>query len=189
MANGRTAACLLAGLVTVSAGFGQEEQAKRAETPPPRFYRLEFLLKELENDKVVNSRAYATSLSANTREGSSIRAGSRVPYASGIFNPGPGGATTKQYQFYDIGVSIDCRDARELGSGQLTLFLSVDVSNILVTKESSGELPPSVRNTKWSSPVVIPIKKPTTVFSSDDPSGNRKMQLELTATPVTEPRP
>jgi hypothetical protein len=32
---------------------------------------------------------------------------------------------------------------------------------------------------------VVPIKKPTTVFSSDDPSGNRKMQLELTATPIT----
>lgn len=184
MANVRTAVCLLlTGLAIVSSGFGQEEQSKRAEAPPARFYRLEFLLKELENDKVVNSRAYATSLSANTREGASIRAGSRVPYASGA------GPAAKQYQFYDIGVSIDCRDARELGSGQLTLFLSVDVSGILVTKEASGDLPPSVRNTKWSSPVVIPVKRPTTVFSSDDPSGNRKMQLELTATPITEPRP
>jgi len=176
---------LLAGLAVASACLAQEEQAKRQEAtaPQPRFYRLEFVLKELENDKVINSRVYFTSLSANTRDGASIRAGSRVPYAQTSFNPG-GGIASKQYQYYDIGVNIDGRDAKELGSGQLTLFLSVDVSSLLVTKEPNAEVPPSVRNTKWTSPVVIPIKKPTTVFSSDDPSGNRKMQLELTATPI-----
>jgi hypothetical protein len=184
MVNVKTALFLL-GLGVASACLGQEEQSKRAE-PQPRFYRLDFVVKELENDKIINSRVYSSTLSANTREGvpSSIRAGSRVPYAQTSFSPG-GGIASKQYNFYDIGVYIDSREARELSSGQLALSLSVDVSSLLVTKESNAELPPSVRNTKWSSPVVVPIKKPTTVFSSDDPSGNRKMQLELTATPIT----
>ena len=177
MRNLRTAVCLLMGLGMVSACIGQEAKPAEAAAPQPRFYRLEFVLKELENDKVINSRAYSTSLSSNTREGASIRAGSRVPYATG-------GTTSKQINYFDIGVNIDCRDARELASGHLTLYLSVDVSSLLGAKEGT-DISPSVRNTKWGSPVVIPIKKPTTVFSSDDPSGNRKMQLELTAIPIT----
>jgi hypothetical protein len=186
-ANGKAAVCLLAGLMVSNVGLGQEEQSKRAEAsvPQPRFYRLEFVVKELEHDKVINARMYSTSLSSNTREGASIRAGSRVPYAASTLNPGPGSASTKQYQYYDIGVNIDSRDARELAAGQLALYLSVDVSSLLATKESGGDFPPAVRNTKWSSPVVVPIKKSVIVFSSDDPSGNRKMQLELTAIPIT----
>jgi hypothetical protein len=178
--NARTTVCLLAGIVVANACFAQEEQPKRAEpVPAPRLYKLEFVVKEVENDKVVNSRAYSLSLSANSRENASIRAGSRVPYAT-TSNP----ATTKQYTFYEIGVNIDCRDARELPAGQLTLNLTVDVSSIVATKESGGDAPPVVRNTRWSSPVMVPIKKPTTVFSSDDPAGNRRMQLEVTALPM-----
>jgi hypothetical protein len=184
--NARTAVCLLAGMVFTNACFGQEEQSKRAETPQPqpRFYKLEFVVKELEKDKVINSRVYATSLSANTREGASIRAGSRIPVATTTSNPS-GGPASKQYNYYDVGVNIDCRDARELPSGQVTLFLSVDVSNVVGTNETGGDLPPLVRNTKWSSAIVISVRKTTTVFSSDDPSGNRKMQLDITATPIT----
>ena len=68
MAIVRTALFLL-GLGFASACLGQEEQAKRPEQPQPRFYRLDFVVKELENDKVINSRVYSTTLSANTREG------------------------------------------------------------------------------------------------------------------------
>jgi hypothetical protein len=183
-ANGKAALCLLASLVVSNVGLGQEEQSKRPEAagPQPRFYRLEFVVKELEHDKVINARMYSTSLSSNTREGASIRTGSRVPYATSTFNPG---ASTKQYNYLDTGVNIDSREARELASGQLALHLSVEVSSLLATKESSGDFPPTIRQTKWSSPVVVPIKKSDTVFSPDDPSGNRKMQLELTVIPIT----
>jgi hypothetical protein len=173
----RTAACLSAGFVFAYTCFAQEEKAK-PDSPPPRFYRLDFVVKELENDKVINSRAYATSTAANTQGQAAIRAGSRVPYATGS-------PTAKQVQYYDVGVNIDVLNPRELPSGQLTLYLEVDLSNALVTKEGSGDAPPVVRQNKWRSPVVVQIKKTTTVFSSDDPSGNRKMQLDLTATPIS----
>jgi hypothetical protein len=32
--------------------------------------------------------------------------------------------------------------------------------------------------------VIVPLKKPTVVFSSDDVASKRQMQLELTATPI-----
>ena len=178
----RTATCLLAGILFAMASFGQEEQIKRTDTPAPqvRYYRLEFVVKEIEDDKVINSRVYATSV--NTLKSASIRSGTRVPVVTSV-NPGVGGS--KQYNYYDIGVNIDSRDVQELSSGQLTLTINVDISNLVVTKDHSGDLPPVVRNTKWSSPVVVQIRKATTVFSSDDPSGDRRMQLQLTATPIT----
>jgi hypothetical protein len=43
---------------------------------------------------------------------------------------------------------------------------------------------PVTRQNQWRSAVVIPVKKPTVVFSSDDVSSKRQLQLELTATPV-----
>jgi hypothetical protein len=32
--------------------------------------------------------------------------------------------------------------------------------------------------------VIVPVKKPTVIFVSDDMSSKRQMQLELTATPI-----
>src|SRR5687767_12733873 len=105
--NVRAPMCLLAGIVFANTCFGQEVQVKRAETPAPqpRFYRLEFVLKELENDKVVNSRLYTTSVSVNTPGPVSIRAGSRIPLVTTM-------APAKQYNYYDVGVNIDIREVR-----------------------------------------------------------------------------
>lgn len=181
----KLAALMLAGIACASVSSGQDDQAKPF-VPQLRFYRLEFVVKEFESDKVINSRAYTATVAANIRDNSaaSIRAGSRIPYSTSR-GEAPGTMVSTQFNFYDIGVNIDSREARELPSGQLTLNVSVDISSLIIAKEQTGSLPPAVRNTKWSSLVVIPVKRPTTIFSSDDPSGNRKMQLELTATPIT----
>jgi hypothetical protein len=57
-----------------------------------------------------------------------------------------------------------------------------------VTSTASGEapstLPPLIRQNKWNSTVIIPVGKATTLFSSDDLHSKRKLQLEVTATPV-----
>jgi hypothetical protein len=41
---------------------------------------------------------------------------------------------------------------------------------------------PVIRQNKWDSTVLIPIGKPTVVFSSDDLDDRGKLQVELTAT-------
>jgi hypothetical protein len=43
---------------------------------------------------------------------------------------------------------------------------------------------PVIRQNRWSSNVVVPLKKPTLIFASDDATSKRQMQLELTAAPV-----
>ncbi len=43
---------------------------------------------------------------------------------------------------------------------------------------------PTIRQNRWTSVTIVPLKKPTLLFSSDDPMSKRQMQLELTVTPI-----
>lgn len=108
---------------------------------------------------------------------SAMMAGNKVPYQT---RPASG---TPQYQYLDVGVNIDCQSPREV-EGQLALTVSADVSN-LAPGQTAGNGPlPLLRQNKWSSDVILPLRKPTVLFSSDDPTSTHKMQVELTATPI-----
>jgi len=41
-----------------------------------------------------------------------------------------------------------------------------------------------VRQNKWGSIVLVALRKPTVIFSSDDLTSKHQVQLELTATPI-----
>ncbi len=137
-----------------------------------KFYKLEFVVKEVEGAKVLNSRAFSTVTQADTPGVNamvgSIRTGSKVPSGGG---------------YIDIGVNIDARTLKELPGGDLSLFLNVDLSSVA----AEGGMPdkPVIRQNRWSSSVVVPVKKPTVIFASDDATSKHQLQLELTATPIS----
>lgn len=163
--------------------FAQKEDAKSEQ--PPRYYRLDFVVKEVEDGKVINGRSYSTIMQSGERSTAQIRTGNRVPVT--MTGSGP-----SNVQYFDVGVNIDCRPAPmeradfiQLESeGRLALNISAEVSSITGSQEAAPASPPIVRQNKWSSNVLISVKKPTVVFSSDDATSKRKMQLELTATPI-----
>lgn len=137
-----------------------------------KFYKLDFVVKEVDGAKVLNARTYSMIVSADkTTPGSSIRAGSRVPT--------PTSAGSTQFQYIELGVNIDCRAVQEAGN-ELTVFVTAEVNSTLEESRTTG--PPVVRQNKWSSSVLVPLRKPIVVFSSDDVVAKRQMQLELTAT-------
>jgi hypothetical protein len=152
-------------MMTAVAAFAQ--QAKPVDDP--RFFRLDFVLKELEGGKVLNSRAYTMSISTSRGPDSSIRTGSKVP------TPGKDGGII----YVELGTSIDCRQLMIVGN-DLSIYVNADVSSLA---EGSTN-PPVIRQNKWGAVVLIPLRKPTVVFSSDDPMSKRQMQLEVTATPI-----
>jgi hypothetical protein len=142
--------------------------SKAAETA--RYFRLDFTVKELENGKVVNTRAFSTTMqSATNSYGASIRAGDKVPVSSG----------DSKITYLDVGVNIDCRDLKVVDN-QLALQISADISNPV---ESAGAQP-IIRQYRWAGIAFVPLRKPVTVFVSDAVSNKRQMQLELTATPL-----
>ena len=140
----------------------------------PHYFKLEFQVKELESGKVVNSRDQSIIISSSktSQWNGTVRTGSRVPYMI------PGG----NYQFAEVGINVDCRIVRELDN-QLDLNISTEIS--VASTEPNSPAPPVIRQTKWNSDVTVPLKKPTVVFSSDDPaSSKRTIQFEVTATPI-----
>jgi hypothetical protein len=140
-----------------------------------KFYRLDFVLRELDGDQVVNSRNYSSIVATVERHQCSIRANSRVPV-----NVTPTGTNYQQFQ---VGVDIDCGNVEDHGD-QLSLFVSAGVSSFVDKTDKAGNSPPIIRDNRWESQVIVPFRKPTVLFSSDDPSSKRKMQLVLTATPI-----
>jgi hypothetical protein len=98
---------------------------------------------------------------------SSIRSGDKVPVPGGA-----GGATI----YIDVGVNLDVRRIHRTND-ELTLDIVAEVS-------SADPGSNVIRQAKWNSSVLIPVRKPVVIFSSDGPTARHQMQLEITATPL-----
>jgi hypothetical protein len=137
----------------------------------PTYYRLDFVVRELEGGKVVNSRSYSMSISTGRgAQNASIRTGTRVPV------PGKDGSTS----YIELGINFDCRSAKVIGA-DLALYVSADITSVA----EPSTAPPVIRSNRWGGDVIVPLRKPAILFSSDDAMSKRQMQLELIATPIT----
>jgi len=155
---------------------GKNPSALPAATAVKQFYRLNFVVQEVESDRVINSRSYSVIMSDSGP--GFIRAGEKVPFSS------TSGANT-QWQQIDVGVNIDCRKL-EITPGGVALDIKAEISSVM---ESHGaNSPPAslpiIRNNQWESRVILPVKQSSVLFSSDDPASKRTMQLKLTVTPI-----
>ncbi len=171
---------LVALAVTLGTGFAQnQEAAKTVEASKPvRFYKLEFVVKEVEGGKVLNARSYWT-VAGDTKDSGSIRTGNRIPLLLQSGGPGP---TSQQY--IDTGVNIDYSSVKPT-ERDLSLFVLVEITSVPTSLDASAmTVNPVIRTNRWRSLAVVPLRKPTVIFSSDDPASKRQMQMELTATPI-----
>ena len=82
------------------------------------------------------------------------------------------------FTYVDVGVNIDVKRVTRV-QDELMLDLIAETSGAV-----DGATPPIIRQTKWNSTVLIPIRKSVNVFSSDDPASKRQLQLDVTATPI-----
>ena len=174
-----------------------QETAKAPETAKPpepadHFYRLEYVIQELGTDgKPTNSRTYSTIVGTERgQQFSAIRTGSRVPIVTGALH-GPNGDAKEnkleyQYQYIDIGVNIDTRNLREVGR-QLAIDLKAEITGLAESARSAGSGlvdDPVIRQNMWQASVLIPVGKPTVVFSSDSLDSKGGMHFVVTATPL-----
>lgn len=158
----------LALAIAAGACFGEDAE-------PTKFYKLEFVVKEVQGNKVLNARTYSTVVPSGGHIGQNIRAGSKIPFIS------KQGATT-EFQQIDVGVSIDTKDVKETDD-RLSFGIGVDISS-LAEGPSSPSDHPVLRQNRWSSTATIPLRRPTLLFSSDNVDAKSQMQVEVTATPI-----
>lgn len=182
MRKGMLLCVLLSSLAMVPASFGQDDQKPsepaKTDQGPAHYYRMTFTVQEVNADgKPTNSRSYNTMLSTQTRQ-VSIRNKSRVPIPTGPLTNG----IASQYQYEDLGVDIDVQQVAEVRH-DLALTI-VSTVNRLAKDEDQTLRAPITRYNTWNSPVLVPIGKPTVVFSSDDLDSKGSLQMVVTATPV-----
>jgi hypothetical protein len=186
---------LICSLLLFTAAFGlraiaQDEpkppETAQASTAPGHFYHLEFVVQELGTDgKPLNSRTYTTTTSTDARNNASIRTSSRIPVATGSYQAGPdttSALVNTQYQYMNVGVDIDVHHTREIGR-QLSFDLVADISSLAESRDAKLRQP-VIRQNRWQAAVLIPIGKPTVVFTSDALDSKGSMQLVVSATPV-----
>lgn len=169
---------LLLAICSGAAALAQDA-AKAAETPkapdaPAHYYHLEFAVQELGTDgRPVNSRSFTTTASTEKGNRDSIRTGSKIPIQAGA----------DPVQYMDIGVNIDFFNTREV-NGKLALDLVADVSSLASPAGLSQPSKPVIRSNRWQAPVLVPLNRPTVVFTSDSLDTKGSMQVVLTATLV-----
>ncbi len=170
----RVTRIVLLAAAIAAASLAQGEEAKKPAQPPEKtFFRLDLAVKELDGGKTVNSREYFI-IVATGRDNNSLRTGTKMPY---------GPEDKRSYQ--NVGLNLDCRDIAVTATGGLSMVLAADVSSVAEgdLKAASAGLP-VLRNSMWSSPILVSLGRPTVVFSSDDLASKRRMLLEVTASPV-----
>jgi hypothetical protein len=153
------------------------QNGNTAVKKPLSVYRLDFALSEFVDGKKVNTRNYT--VTAREDEMNKLRSGARYPVASATIDKGT------QYQYLDIGVSIDCRVVER--GGYLELNAVVDSSLIEgadahgVPNPTTG-LGPIIGQMKSDIRSLIRPGTPTMVSSMEDPASKRRFQLDVTAT-------
>ena len=160
-----------------------QETGPKVPEPPAHYYRLDFVIQEIGTDgKPANSRSYSATVSTRQRDGySTIKTGSRIPIIVG--GPATSGGEKHfdvNYQYLDVGVNLSAGDVHEVGH-QLAISLKAEVSS-LGSSSANSTSDPVIRQNMWFGAVLIPVGKPTVVFSSDALESKGGMQLSVTAT-------
>lgn len=162
------------------------EQSKPAEPAKaaPHFYHLVFQVQELDAaGKPANSRTFTTSVSTERGFRGSLRTGSRIPVATGASSDEKAGSSTvTQFQYIDIGVKFDISDVSTAGS-KLAMHLDMEISRIADALDART-LQPVIRQNRGTAQALLPLAKPTIVFSSDSLDSKGSLQVVVTATPL-----
>jgi hypothetical protein len=143
---------------------------------PAKYYKLEFVVKEVEGTKVLNSRSYSILTSDGDKSASTIRAESKVPWVS---KQGP----STQFQQINVGLRVDIHGVKEI-LNRLSFNIVVDLTSMAEADSAPLAPVPVTRQNTWNSALAVPFKKPTVVFTSDVADAKRQMQVEVTATPL-----
>ena len=163
----------LFGSIVFLCGSAVSAQDKPAPAPaaapvPKHYYRLNYVLKESDQGKVVNQRAYALPTSAGD-EWTRLRAGTRLPLPKG-----------NDITYIDVGVNIDNR-LHEAGA-MLSLEVTTDITSAAPETAPAGGAP-ALRQVRATTQSLITPGKPAVVFAADDPASRHHFELEVTATP------
>jgi hypothetical protein len=172
-----TIAVLLAALPGLAVSQQDSSQTKAAaagqQTVPRHYYKLNFVLREMDEGKILNQRTFTLNISAEPPhvggvppEWWNVRSGTRVPVSG-----------SKDINYIDVGVNLDVR-AEEVAEG-LQMQITSEISSV-GAESGIGVTAPAIRQVKVRSAVLASIGKAAVVFTADDPASKHRFELEVT---------
>ncbi len=154
------AALLTLSLLPVAAR-AQSSQEPAAPATPQHFYHLHFAVEELDACRQGDQHPRYEETIATTEADwdQQIKTGSRVPIATGSYGDSgvKNSLVNTQFQYIDLGVDLDVRNATEHGD-KLSFRLKAEVSSIAHQTEVAGVGEPIIRQNSWDSTLTFPLE-------------------------------
>ena len=152
----------------------------------PAIYKVEF---DIHDGSEAAGKARHYTLVTSENQKAVFKVGSRVPVATGSFEPGTGGGANPlvntQYTYLDVGVNIECTVGDM--NGKLMMHGSIDISTIVqheAATASANPPNPTITQTKLQLETSVDLGKPSLVAAIDDPVTMRQFQVQATVTRV-----
>jgi len=151
----------------------------------PGLFKVEFNIRDGGDTAAKGGRRFTLLMEPNRK--AVFKVGSRVPVATGSFQPGSAGGNpmvNTQYTYVDVVVNIDCLVSEM--NGRLAMHGELDLSSVAERDAASraANPNPTVVQTKLVLDTAVELGKPTVVAAIDDPANQRQFQVEATVTRV-----
>ena len=176
--------------------FGQQTPAKGTSEQPPKkdsgenreqaatnnFFKLAFVLYEVEDGKRTNQRDYMM-IGRTDNQPSSIRVSTKVPITTSEK------AGDKAYTYIDVGLRINC-SMKEQEDRRLQFHCDIEMSSFVRPEQVAGAIgqsgpeAPVMRTTRTESWALLTLGKPTAFTTVDDINSAKRLQVEVTATKI-----
>ena len=177
---------IVAAVLVFATTLSLAQETKPAPAPQnPEFswakspYRLDFVIKEMDESKIINSRSYSMIVEASDRLGRGkgvVKSGNRVPVATGTKD----GNT--QIQYIDVGANIDAQ-LFAFDNSNLILNCSFEMSAIATNESATQGLPdPAIRQMRAEVSAEVFPGKANQVASLDDTVSKHRFVVEVTPT-------
>ena len=155
---------LLAGTLLLVAGAWAQETS---------VYRLQFVVRETENGKSMDTRNYTMLVLPNNSN--KLNAGTKVPVPTGPPN-------SSSFTYVDVGVNL--RAKMEERGPLMLLSTEIEISNLGAERENSGRPAPRIQQLRATVDTAITPGQATPIASLDDPATPRHYEIQVTATKV-----
>ena len=146
------------------------------------FFKLAFVMYELEDGKRINQRDYMM-IGRTDNHPSSIKVATKIPITT------EEKGNDKAYTYTDVGLRINC-SMKEQVDRRMQLNCDIEMSSLVRPEQiasvtgNAGPGVPVLRSMRIESWELLTMGKPAILTTVDDINSTKRMQIEVTATKV-----
>jgi hypothetical protein len=142
----------------------------------PKTYRLTYTITESDGAKHLGTQHFALTVNPDTNN-SEVKLGSRVPIATGSYQPQSPLQANVQFQYVDVGLNIAVH-IREFEGG-VEVHSKLEQSSVAEEKSTVSSNDPVIRQATLMNTALLILGKPVMLGSLDIPGSTRHLDIEV----------